>query len=37
MKLLGWIAMIFLCFIWVNDYTPNEGVEELSTLIEIKE
>jgi hypothetical protein len=37
MKVIGIIVIVFVGFLWVNDYTPNEGVNELITLIEIKE
>ena len=33
-KVLGIIVIVFLAFLWLNDYTPNEGIGEIKEGVE---
>ena len=33
-KVIGIILVVFLAFLWLNDYTPNEGIGEIKEGVE---
>jgi len=33
-KVIGIVLVVFLTFLWMNDYTPNEGVGEIKENVE---
>ena len=33
-KVIGILLVVFLAFLWLNDYTPNEGIGEIKEGVE---
>jgi len=33
-KIIGIVIVVFLAFLWLNDYTPNEGIGEIKEGVE---